>query len=102
MEKAGAPFMRCCSTMLPWMSMTLTVTGTLACVAAASTRSATDLAVASKSIDRPFFRKAGETASARELAKVVAETVFDIAGLMETAGHQGLDARLRGGAAQRG
>src|SRR5271154_4367582 len=39
---------------------------------------------------------------AMDLAHVVSEAIFDIAGLVEAAGHEGFDSILGGGSAERG
>lgn len=58
MEKAGAPLMRCWRTMLPWMSITQTATGTLTREPSSSTRSATLFANVSKSMLGVLFQAA--------------------------------------------
>src|SRR5258708_2975168 len=47
---------------------------------------------------RSFRRDRHDMSSAAELADVVSEPIFDIAGSMETALHQRLDSELAGGA----
>src|SRR4029077_20153305 len=83
--------MRWVRTMLPWVSMTVTATGTFCFTDSASTRSAMSFAMVSKSMSCASFPKRGRwavrlSAPAREaeLSHGESESVFRIAGLLKS------------------
>src|SRR5205085_9968607 len=106
-ENAGAPVMRWVRTTLPWMSMTVTATGTFCLNDSASTRSATSFAVVSKSVvSRSMVvcflseSEKGIRISAwgveAQLAQVEPESILDVAGPLEPLFQEGFDVFLRG------
>src|SRR6476619_4703499 len=90
--------MRWVRTTLPWVSMTVTATGTSCFSDSASTRSAMFFALVSKSmIVSPFKKWNGCSVSAlsSELPHVKAESSLRVSGLLEPLLQEGFDAFLR-------
>src|SRR2546423_4034759 len=98
---AGAPVMRWVRTTLPWMSMTVTATGTFCFADSASTRSAMFFAMVSKSMVVCFLSEVGWavriSALSSELSHVESESIFRVSGLLEPLLQEGFDAFLRRG-----
>src|SRR3954452_13857191 len=91
--------MRWMRTTLPWMSMTVTATGTFCFADSASTRSAMFFAMVSKSIVVCSFQEVRWavriSALSSELSHVESESIFRVSGLLEPLLQEGFDAFLR-------
>src|SRR3954470_23495404 len=100
-ENAGAPVMRWVRTTLPWMSMTVTATGTFSLADSASTRSAMFFAVVSRSMvvcsvsESEMGRSDSALAIEAHLSHVESESVLRVSGLLEPVLQEGLDSFLR-------
>src|ERR1700750_520300 len=99
-ENAGAPDMRWVRTTLPWMSMTVTATGTCCLRDSASTRSAMSLAVVSKSMVVCFLpeselgRSVSVLAREAQLSEVESESILHVSRLLEPLLQKGFDSLL--------
>src|SRR5882757_39171 len=93
--------MRCVRTTLPWMSITVTATGTLCFDDSASTRSAMFFAMVSKSMVVCSCQKerwaVRTSAFSSELSHMESESIFRVSGLLEPLLQEDFDAFLRGG-----
>src|SRR2546423_14707867 len=100
-ENAGAPVMRWVRTTLPWMSMTVTATGRSWVRDSASTRSATSLAMVSRSMVCVSFQKVrlavriSALAIDAQLSHGESESIFQVARRLEPVLQEGLDSLLR-------
>src|SRR5256885_11851059 len=100
-ENAGAPVMRWVRTTLPWMSMTVTATGTFCLSDSASTRSAIFFAMVSKSTSCSSFQKMRQVirvsafAVEAQLSHVESESVLCVSRLLEPLIQQRFDSFLR-------
>src|SRR3954454_13615869 len=91
-ENAGAPVMRWVRTTLPWMSMTVTATGTFSLADSASARSAMFFAMVSRSMVVCFLSALAVEA---QLSHGESESTFRVSGLLEPVLQEGFDSFLR-------
>src|SRR6476469_8459587 len=100
-ENAGAPVMRWVRTALPWMSMTVTATGTFCLSDSASTRSAIFFAMVSRSMVCASFQRVRSEirisvlALGAQLSHVEPKSILRVSRLLEPLLQEGFDSFLR-------